>query len=220
MPRNTVPEVFIIESLTLDDEAEGRHEGYIISNMLRLAGKKETKYFYLRTEKELENIIDVFDECKYRYLHISCHADENGIETTFDSMHYGRLGEMLSPCLDRRRVFVSACKMATRNFAREILPKTGCYSLIGPKNDIRFDDAAAFWVSFYHLMFKANDHGMMRSEIRKRIMQLSAIFQEPINYYTSHTKVSKGYSLLPCFSSSMSTKPTAMRAKSRPRNDR
>lgn len=133
MTRNTKPELFIIESLTLKDEKAGRQEGEILSRMLRLAGKTGTRYYYIRTRLELEEMIDLFDESDYRYLHISCHADSHGMATTFENISFAELGEMLAPCLQGRRVFVSACEMAHENLAKQLLPQTGCYSLIGPK---------------------------------------------------------------------------------------
>jgi hypothetical protein len=189
----TKPEVFIVESLTLDDEKERRQEGDLLSRMLHIAGKAGTEYYYIRTRRELEEIIDLFDESECRYLHISCHANRSGMATTFDDISYRELGEMLKPCLEGRRVFVSACQMATAGFAKEILPSTGCNSLIGPKRSINFDDAAAFWVSFYHLMFKLNERSMKREGLRKRIKQLSGIYEEPINYYVPSSTLKTGY---------------------------
>jgi hypothetical protein len=193
MSKKTEPELFIIESLELEDEKAGRQEGDLISRMLHLAGKAGTQYFYIRTKRELDEIIDVFDESRCRYLHISCHANRHGMATTFDNVSYRELGQMLSPCLEGRRVFVSACEMATENLAAEILNGTGCYSLIGPKRAIHFDDAAAFWVSFYHLMFKANDLKMGRPELRRRITELSAIYEEPISYFSSSPDHRRGF---------------------------
>ncbi len=161
--------------------------------MLHLAGKTKTKYYYIRTKTELDEIIDLFDESQYRYLHISCHANYTEMSTTFDDISFEELGEMLSPCLDKRRVFVSACEMANKNLAKQLLCKTGCYSLIGPAKPINFDDAAAFWVSFYHLMFKANKRGMKREELQKYIKKLSALFDEPINYYASSRSCKQGF---------------------------
>lgn len=189
----TKPEVFIIESLTLDDEKAGRQEGDIISRMLHLAGKVDTQYYYIRTVRELEEMIDLFDDSGHRYLHISCHANQNSMATTFDVVPYAKLGAMLRPCLDGKRVFVSACQMASDNVAAELLKGSGCYSLIGPKKNIAFDDAAAFWVSFYHLMFKANELKMTRENLQQRIKDLSAIYEEPINYFASSRKRKQGF---------------------------
>ena len=178
----TKPELFIIESLTLDDEKAERQEGDIISRMLQLAGKTGTRYYYIRTARELEEMIDLFDDSHYRYLHISCHANESGMATIFDEVSYADLGKMLKPCLTNRRVFVSACQMASGDLAKELWPGSGCYSLIGPKKSIAFADAAAFWVSFYHLMFKTNEVRMTGKDLHKRITELSALYKEPINY--------------------------------------
>jgi hypothetical protein len=52
-----LPEVFILESLSLKDEREHRLEGGALADMLRLSGKNP----------------------KYRYLHFSCHGDTNKI---------------------------------------------------------------------------------------------------------------------------------------------
>ena len=196
MTATTKPEVFIIESLTLDDEQHRHQEGDLLSRMLHLAGKTGTKYFYIRTKRELDEIVDLFDESGCRYLHISCHANRTGMATTFDHIRYLELGKMLAPCLDGRQVFVSACEMATAALAREILPGTGCYSLIGPKRKINFDDAAAFWVSFYHLIFKMNETSMRRTHLRRLIRDLTNIYEEPINYFAA-AKDKRGYIRVP-----------------------
>jgi hypothetical protein len=47
------PNVFIIESLKFSDEKKDRFEGKILSQILHLGGK-ESKYYYIRTEKELK----------------------------------------------------------------------------------------------------------------------------------------------------------------------
>lgn len=211
MATKTKPEVFIIESLRLEDERARRQEGDIISRMLHLAGKTETQYFYIRTKRELDEIIDLFDESGFRYLHISCHADLHGMATTFDDISYTELGQMLNPCLAGRRIFVSACEMATENLAAETLNGTGCHSLIGPKETINFDDAAAFWVSFYHLMFKANDLKMNRSGLQDRINKLSAIFNEPINYFASSKSSKRGYKQVKARAAKRTTTPMRRR---------
>jgi len=54
----TVPEVFIIESLKFDDEANDRYEGKIISNILHL-NEKNSKYYYIRTKRELEERLNM-----------------------------------------------------------------------------------------------------------------------------------------------------------------
>jgi hypothetical protein len=188
---STTPELFIIESLELDDEKSSRQEGDIISRMLRLAGKTGTRYYYIRTEHELKEMIKLFNESNCRYLHISCHADGRNMSTTFDVISYSKLGTMLRPVLSGKRVFVSACQMASDTLAKELLIDSGCYSLIGPKKNIEFADAAAFWVAFYHLMFKVDYLRMKRATLRARVGELSTLYGEPINYFAKNAK--RGY---------------------------
>lgn len=190
---NTKPEVFIIESLRLADEEGQMQEGEIITRMLRLSGKPDTKYYYIRTKRELGKMVDIFDESRYRYLHISCHANSTSMATTFDDVTFDELSELLVPCLDGRRVFVSACEMSNEKLARRLLRGTGCLSIIGPSKAINFADAAAFWVSFYHLMFKANERGMGRKDLRQCVRELAALYDVPINYFTSSKSASRGY---------------------------
>ncbi|OHV67157.1 hypothetical protein LCM4577_26760 [Mesorhizobium sp. LCM 4577] len=165
MTSRKIPEIFTIESLRLRDEDDASQEGQLLSKILHLSGKKRTKYFYIRTKRELEEIIDIFEDSNYRYLHLSCHADKAGIATTFDDISYAELGEMLRPCLEDRRVFVSACQMANDVCAKALLKNTGCYSLVGPVKKINFDDAAAFWITFYHLMFKTDGRSMKHRNV-------------------------------------------------------
>jgi hypothetical protein len=193
----TIPELFIIESLTLDDEENARQEGEILSRMLRLAGKTRTKYFNIRTKRELEEIVALFDESRYRYLHLSCHANDSEMGTTFDTVSFKQLGAMLRPCLEKRRVFVSACEMANLRLANLLLPGSGCRSLVGPARDINFDDAAAFWVSFYHLMFRANEGGMGRKDLEWCITDLAALYGEPVNYFTASRSAKQGFKRVP-----------------------
>ena len=190
--------LFIIESLRLRDEKNDWREGDIISKMLHLAGKKKTKYCYIRTFRELEEMIRIFGKSKYRYLHITCHADKFGFDTTFDAVSYTELGKMLRLHLRGRRVFVSACQMANKIFAKELFRDSELLSLTGPREDISIDTTATFWVSFYHLMFKIDYKKMGENNLRKTIKQLSEMYDENINYFGAR-KENHGFKLWPIF---------------------
>ena len=69
----THPDVFIIESLRFEDEKKELFEGRMISQILRLNDKK-SEYYYIRTKRELKEVLDIFYDSKFRYLHISCHG--------------------------------------------------------------------------------------------------------------------------------------------------
>ena len=104
---------------------------------------------------------------------------------------------MLSTCLENRCVLVSACEMANSKLAKQLLPGSRCYSLIGPARAINSDDAAAFWVSFYHLMFRANERGMGRKDLQWCITELAALYGEPINYFAASRSAKQGFKRIP-----------------------
>ena len=60
--------VFIIESLDFDNEKENELEGEFISQILHL-GDIPSKYYYIRTKKELIKVLEIFEESEFRYLH-------------------------------------------------------------------------------------------------------------------------------------------------------
>jgi len=176
------PELFIIESLEFDDEKKQLFEGRVISQILHLSDKKSI-YYYIRTKAELSKVLDIFKECDYRYLHISSHGSRDAMHTTIDEIPFDDLVKMLRPVLYRRRLFLSACAMTNVNLAKKMMPKSGCFSMVGPKKAVDFNDAAILWASFYHLMFKSNAKVMKHEQLEKNVQNVSSIFKVPLNYY-------------------------------------
>lgn len=184
----TKPEVFIIESLSPDDEGNGRFEGGILSQILKLHGKSP-KYRYVRTKKEFKNAVDQFGKSKYRYLHISTHANNEGMCTTNqDDLYFDELTKILKKHLVGRRLFISACSMVQDDLARKIISESKCLSIIGPKNDIYFTDAAIFWSSLYHLMFTGSIETMKNKELAKHLRNIIKIFNVKIGFYSKNKK--------------------------------
>jgi hypothetical protein len=187
------PEVFIIESLDIEDEKNKLFEGRIISQVLHLSGKRSI-YYYIRTKAEFKIILEEFKKSSYRYLHLSCHANKNAMYTTIDRIDFAELGRLLCPVLGNRRLFLSACSMANNNLAQLILPKSKCYSIVGPTLKVAFNDAAILLASFYHLMFKANATSMKRTELIVNVEKLAYLFNVPINCFSRDEKSASGYS--------------------------
>jgi hypothetical protein len=52
-------------------------EGQNLQQILHLSGK-EAEYVYIRTVKELEEVLNQYYESNFRYLHISCHGNDRG----------------------------------------------------------------------------------------------------------------------------------------------
>ena len=188
----TRPEVFIVESLTFADEEAGDIEGRILTEMLRLSGKTP-RYYYVRTKRELKEVLNFFDSSQYRYLHLSCHGDEQSVDTTLDVIEFEELGEILRPHLRNRRLFVSSCKVVNDRFAQSVMKDSDCNSIVGPSTDIFFDQAAAMWASFYHLAFREDDSRIRRREIQSILKELAKLFKVPLVYCRRAKKSTNGY---------------------------
>ena len=190
----TKPEVFIVESLDFDDEREQRFEGRIVSQILALSGKR-CEYYYIRTKRELREVLTRFSDSGYRYLHLSCHGDQGSMYTTLDRIPFSRLAPLLRPHLDNRRLFVSACSMTNDALARRIMPQSGCYSILGPDQDIRFSDAAILWASLYHVMFAADSTAMKRTVLKAKAQEVADMYGVRLNYIGRDGSAPGGYSL-------------------------
>jgi hypothetical protein len=70
------PEIFVIEPLNFKDERAERFEGRIVSQILALTGKKY-EYCYIRTKRELKELLNQFASSTYGYLRLSCRGDTN-----------------------------------------------------------------------------------------------------------------------------------------------
>jgi hypothetical protein len=167
------PTIWIVESLGFFDE-NAHKEGEIISRTLQLSGKR-TSYTYLRTRKEFEAFAEEFGNSAYRYLHISCHGYKGVFHTTTDMIKASEFADILVPHVDKRRVFLSTCLAGDDKFAKDLLLRSTCLSVLAPAGDIRFDDAAIFWTAFYHLIFKDNRDSMQNDNIKKNVLQCATL---------------------------------------------
>jgi hypothetical protein len=189
----TLPDVFIIESLDPDDEGNGRFEGSVVSHVLRLHGKSPI-YSYVRTREQFEQAVLEFGKSNYRYLHISAHAEPEGMCTTNqDEIDYDELADILAPHLKGRRLFLSACSMVHEDMAKEIIPKTECYSVVGPREDIPFTTAAVFWPALYHLMFTIKDTAISHKTLKDNLSRVSDLFDTEIGYFSKSKNLKRGY---------------------------
>ena len=179
---------------SLENEQDSLFEGQIISEILRRS-KKKCKYYYFRTEQELKHILALFSDSDYRYLHLSCHGNEACVSTTFDEIPFARFGDLLRPYLRQRRLFVSACSAANSHFADCVMPKSGCYSILGPQEDIRFSDAVILWSSFYHVMFRVDSDAMKYAVIRDKAQELANLYRVPLTLIDHEHTPEKPYSL-------------------------
>jgi hypothetical protein len=185
----TKPEVFIIESLNFDEEADYR-EGEMIYRSLRMS-RKFPIYRYIRTIGELEHFIDEFGESNYRYLHISCHGNNTRLAMTLEDITTESFAKIVGPTLDKRRLFLSTCEAATLGLANGVFANGGCYSVAGPTGEINFDDSVILWTSFYHLMFKADAKKMRQDAIKQTLSKCGSLVDEEISLFVRPKKNGK-----------------------------
>ncbi len=198
----TKPNLFIIESLSYDDEKGNKFEGKIIADILHLSGK-ETLYYYVRTEQELRSVLEKFRESRFRYLHLSCHGNTSSISTTLNNISFTKFGDIIRPYLNMRRLFFSSCSVANYSLGNAIYSHSSCLSIIGPEKDLNFNDAAIAWSSFYHLMFKLNPNSMKNENIQVLLFILNSIYGTSLKFMNKTTfeterneKIMKLFSLL------------------------
>lgn len=173
--------VFIIESLDFDDEKNLRFEGRILHDILKLSGQ-QTEYWYVRTWKELkEAIFKRFWKSGLRYLHISCHGSKDTISLTLDDVTFEEFGSAIRGYLSERRLFFSACEVVNQALHDATILDSDCYSLVGPKYAINFDDAVIMWATFYHLMLR-DATAMKSKEIRRVLSVIETTFGQTFTY--------------------------------------
>ena len=173
----TVPEVFIIESLSVEDEVHERFEGRILRDILKLCGKQPA-YIYCRTKSEIETAAGMFRLSGYRFLHVSAHGSTSALFTTLEEIPNAEFNHVFKGLLRNRRVFFSACEIGsgTLNLLIQGANK-GMYSIASPMDKIRFDHAAATWAAFYVRMFQLNSAGMKSQEVEDSLLHMCRMFQ-------------------------------------------
>lgn len=172
----TLPELFIIESMNDADEESGFFEGVRIAQILRLAGLKP-KYFYVQDERELELLVPVFRQSNYRYVHFSCHGDDQGFDLTNGYVPFTRFAEIFGGALLVRRLFVSACEAGQKELVHALHATTrGIQSVTAPQVKIAYDHAAAIWSAFYLSLLGDRIGKVKHLDIKSRMALLVKLF--------------------------------------------
>lgn len=171
--------VYIIESLRSDDDADGE----VLDQILEMSGI-DSDYYYADTFEDFKRFIEEFKLSRYRYLHLSCHADQKGIPINGEDIDNQTLADLLKGALTGKRLFMSACKGANRDLANKIITLCGANSLIGSPMNLRFDKSVLFWPSFYHIMNELDEKIMNRKYLIDSLQKCTDLFNVPINYYS------------------------------------
>lgn len=183
----TVPETFILESLSQNDELKDRLDGRVLFDVLRMQGKKPI-YFYFRTQAELIQFSDIFRKSGYRYLHLSCHGDDKHLQFTFNQCDYDTFAQIFEKKLNNRRLFISGCNLGNLKFAEAVFKKSGgMYSVTAPTKKVFFDQATAFWPAFYYMMHAWDSSMMKKKRLQHVLTRLASIFEMPLAHYFRNT---------------------------------
>lgn len=184
--QNTEPKVFIIESLTMEDENKERFEGEFLFNYLKLLGK-DPIYYYVRSIKELKLLAPIFRKTGYRYLHISCHGNDEALFTTFDEVKFQEFASIFNE-LGNRRVFISGCELGNNLFAEILFGKNGgMYSIAAPTEKVGFHQMLPFWSAFYYLMESVSGESMKIAAMRQALQYCSNLFNVNMAYFFRNT---------------------------------
>jgi hypothetical protein len=174
--------VYIIESLRELDYTDGK----TLHGILKLSRIPST-YSWVNSIEKFKSSLKDFQKSKFRYLHISCHANETGIEINGDFILNADFQNLTKEMLVNKRLFLSACKGANRDLASRIVLKNNAYSLIGMPIKLRFDKSVLFWPSFYHLINEIDSNKMRRKDIIEIVKKCVDLFNVPVNYYSRIT---------------------------------
>ena len=169
--------VFILENLHGEDffDGENLHEILDLSDIAN-------EYREVLDKDDFVKAINEFKKSNLRYLHLSCHADMDGIEINGEEISNLELSKIFKNKIRKRRIFLSACKGGNLNIATAV-QKCGGQSVIGTPIDLYFDKAALFWPSFYHVINCVADSKMNKKSISATLKKCVDLFEIPINYY-------------------------------------
>lgn len=156
-------------------------------------------HYHIRTRTELQKFIQEFAASQYRYLHLASHGCNKGIELTYDFIPFDDLAAILSPVMNDRRLFVSACDSSRNALARPLFRASTCYSVIGPRGEPAFHKSAIAWAAFYTLMSMENRKVMKKAVIRRKLQAVCNVFGVTFNAFfrvgkNSHPEVFRRHS--------------------------
>jgi hypothetical protein len=103
--------------------------------------------------------------------------------TTLDTISFADFAAIIGPHLNNRRLFLSTCSMSNKDLAKLLIPHSGCYSILGPAENVAFNDAAILWASLYHVMFACDAKVMKPAVLRSNAQSVANLFRVPLNYF-------------------------------------
>jgi hypothetical protein len=145
------PRLFILECIPRSDDYE---EGDVLFKFLQMTDPKDiaikvftTKTEFIRYLGRRRNL------ARFDFVHLSGHG--RGKRSVFE-LPQGKIrpDEFPEGCFQGKRVTLSACGLSRRDFIDPFMETTGADATIAPRRDLRFDDAAIWFLTFYYLMLR------------------------------------------------------------------
>lgn len=194
--------VFIIESRKIEEEKKGKRQGLILTEMLTLLGIN-FEYRYIRTKKELIEMVNQYYASKFRYLHLSMHGVSgdgkpiNKFSLTLEKITYDDFCNIIIKNGDdrreNRRLFISACHVVndiTIPFGKN---SNSFMSIVAPSKTIKTKIAPLAWATFYNKMFSIEKNSMATKIIKENLQNICIFFNVKFKGYFRNKNSSRQY---------------------------
>lgn len=157
--------VYIVESPSAADLLDGRTEGRVLSEALRLADTPHT-YSVAANVAQFEvalgqRLVNAWQQHKqWPILHLSMHGNSDGVAfTSGEFLTWAQLREKLLPLIRVMPNALLICMSSCFGFSgcRIAMHHDGephFWALVGHPGDVNWTDAAVAYVTFYHRFFK------------------------------------------------------------------
>jgi hypothetical protein len=119
-------------------------------------------------------------------LKILTNANYEAISLVNEKILYEDLSLLFKDKLNKKRVFMSACKAGNLELAQELIINNKAYSVIGSPISLDFDNFLLFWASLYKLINRKEEKvdKMDKKALIDNIKKCCDLFSVPINYYS------------------------------------
>lgn len=164
-------QVYIIESRSADDHWDNRHEGRSLQEVLRMEGV-DSSYREVISVGYLERALKEASRPSTRYVHFSCHGDEDGIVLTDGTeLSWRQFDRLAWPHLKDVVLVFSACSVGAGVAELFTRHKTFCRAIIAPKKVIYWPEGLAAFTAFYHLAMSTDTTAEEDIRVMNRIVR-------------------------------------------------
>lgn len=198
-------DLFVIEVLRPNDYACFCADGQQLVAQMQALGF-DTRYVRAYDKKSFKDAVSQFGDSKFKWLHISCHGADNGIELYDEKWEskaswspeivcFSEFAKLFETTLATCRMTISGCRTGNEDLARNMfMHNTGLQSVVAPAGDLPIDIAAPLWVSFYTLLIRQSrivgrDGKITAEMIEDAIKRTSKCFDIEMSFAQYHPEV-------------------------------